>query len=70
MRALHLERLPGRLEYVADRSHFHAGVRQAEGPDPEGLTSPEDLDARPPSAAGLPDWTRQPAPSYLTDRRK
>jgi phenylacetate-coenzyme A ligase PaaK-like adenylate-forming protein len=57
MRALQLERLPARLEYVADRSLFYADLWKAEGLDPEGMTSLEDFDARPPSAADLPDWT-------------
>jgi phenylacetate-coenzyme A ligase PaaK-like adenylate-forming protein len=53
MRAL---RLPARLDYVADRSLFYADLWKAEGLDPEGMTSLEDFDARPPSAAD-PDLT-------------
>ena len=71
MRALQLERLPARLDYVADRSLFYADLWKAEGLDPEGMTSLEDFDARPPSAADLPDWAIDSQfPRYLRDRRK
>jgi phenylacetate-coenzyme A ligase PaaK-like adenylate-forming protein len=71
MRALRLERLPARLDYAADRSLFYADLWKAERLDPEGVTSLEDFDARPPSAADLPDWViDSQLPRYLRDRRK